>query len=79
MKFSLQSFSEKSVVVWNSLISKVLERNKLSVRGYIVPGMSTNSDLWASINFVKDKVSKILLEVQCQGDSLNWEAGNFSN
>ena len=51
LKVSEHNFFCKSPVIWNALIDKILEKNSLSDKGYIIPGSKINSDLAASISF----------------------------
>ena len=45
--------------------------------GYIIPGEEENSDLCASISFMKEKLTKCLLKLQSKGSKETWEDGQF--
>ena len=43
----------------------------------IIPGSSTNSDLCCSTSTFKNRMKEILLEIQKQGDTFEWQTPNF--
>ena len=66
-------------LMWNSLISKVLNTSVPENNGILVTGSSKNSDMSAPIQFVKAKLKNVLLEHQKAGDTLDWIPVNFFN
>ena len=57
---------------WNEIFDKVFVQCKSQENGIVIPGSSINSDLSASIGFVKQKVKSSLLKKQNDGDPINW-------
>ena len=56
LEVSKQNFVFKATKVWNKLIGHALERNESANSGVIIPRSARNSDLSASIAFVKGKI-----------------------
>ena len=77
LNISKINFVFSSSLLWNSLISKVLNTSVPQDNGLIVNGSSKNSDLCAPIQFVKAKVKNILFEQQKIGDTPDWIPNNF--
>ena len=74
-----QIFLSKSCKIWNTLVKDILEKNKINDNvGYIIPGEQVNSDLSASVAFVKDRLTKILLSKQLSGSEEMWEIEQFA-
>ena len=61
---SKRNFVYTGSVMWNNLISKILDKDTPGDTGVIVPGSSTTSDLRAPIGFVKQRLKSILLKTQ---------------
>ena len=79
LKVSEQNFVYKSITLWNSLVGKILENNKPnSSKGYIVPGETPNSDLSASLPFIKKQITFVLLNSQANGCDQVWNELNFT-
>ena len=77
LNISKNNFVSKSSVLWNSLISKILEKAQPCENGIIINGSARNSDLSTPIQFVKNKLRCILLSHQIFGDPLEWVPENF--
>ena len=79
LKVSEHNFTHKSIALWNSLIGGIIESNNPNLtRGYIVPGEKPNSDLSASIPFVKTKIKSVLLSSQSKGSAEIWDEPNLA-
>ena len=79
LDISKNNFLYKSSLIWNYLIQKVLVSPPLDkYTGTVIPGSIMNSDLSASIGFVKNSSKQFLLNVQKQGDSDEWSPHNFN-
>ena len=79
LKVSEHNFTHKSIALWNSLIGGIIESNNPNLtRGYIVPGEKPNSDLSASIPFVKTKIKSVLLSSQSKGSAEIWDETNLA-
>ena len=72
LNISKNNFVSKSSILWNSLISKILEKSQPGENGIIINGSARNSDLSTPIQFVKNKLRCLLLSHQKSGDPLNW-------
>ena len=53
---SQQNFVYRSSQIWNSLIKHVLSVCNVEESGIIIPGSTANSDLSASVAFIKKKL-----------------------
>ena len=72
------NFAMKACTIWNFFINGVLSKNAINNDvGYIIPGEEKNSDLSASISFVKENMTKCLLELQSGGSKETWEDDQF--
>ena len=79
LDISKNNFLYKSSLIWNYLIQKILVSPPLDENaGIVIPGSIVNSDLSASIGFVKNSSKKLLLNVQGRGDPNEWLPQNFS-
>ena len=62
--------------IWNNLIDDMLEKSlpieEGKFKGTIIQGSSKNSDLCASVSFIKNKLKDHLLNEQSSGDPLEW-------
>ena len=79
-------FSASSL--WNNLIDNIFTKLepitistsstscRLPFNEIIIPGSSMNSDLSASIGYVKSKVRSLLQQLQCKGDLNIWDNRN---
>ena len=74
LSISKNNFVFKSSSLWNELIELILEKSLPNKKGVIVKGSIPNSDLCATIPFVKNKLKSLLLDRQLSGDSLEWES-----
>ena len=75
------NFIYKAAQVWNKIIPKILNSPELDIgSGVVIPGFSVNSDLTTPIPFIKNRVKKLLYEIQRQGDTVQWlsDGSNFS-
>ena len=79
LDISKVNFVFSSSLMWNSLISKVLNTSVPENNGILVTGSSKNSDMSAPIQFVKAKLKNVLLEYQKSGDTPDWIPVNFFN
>ena len=65
------NFIYKAAQVWNKIIPKMLNSPELDIgSGVVIPGSSVNSDLTTPIPFIKNRVKKLLYEIQRQGDTV---------
>ena len=67
LEVSKQNFVFKATKVWNKLIGHALERNEPANYGIIIPGSARNSEVSASIAFVKDKIKIYIRNYQKLG------------
>ena len=73
-----QNFLFKSCKIWNTFVKDILEKNKINgTLGYIIPGEEANSDLSASVVFIKDRLTKILIGKQSSGLDEIWEKSHL--
>ena len=64
----------KSCKIWNEFAKDDFEKNKINNSiGYIIPGEEANSELSASVAFIKDRLTKILLAKLSSGSKEIWE------
>ena len=64
LEISKNNFVFQSSSIWNKLIVNILQRNLQSENGIVVRGSSQNSDLCATLPFVKKKLKTILFNQQ---------------
>ena len=75
---SKHNFVMKACAIWNFFINDILSKSTINNHvGYIIPGEEENSDLWASISFVKENLTKCLLKLQSKGCKETWEDDQF--
>lgn len=74
---SKYNFVFSATVLWNSLLGKVLDPSEPTNSGLVIQGSSRNSDLTASIPFIKIKLQNFLLKQQNIGNSKDWIPSNF--
>ena len=67
LEVSKQNFVFKATKVWNKLIGHALERNEPANSCIIISGSARNSNLSASIAFVKDKIKMYIRNSQKLG------------
>ena len=75
------NFIYKAAQVWNKMIQKILNSPELDIgSGVVIPGSFLNSDLTTPIPFIKNRVKKMLHEMQRLGDTVQWlsDGSNFS-
>ena len=72
LEVSKQNFVFKPTKVWNKLIGHALERNEPANSGLIIQGSARNSDLSASIAFVKGKIKIYIQNSQKLGHIYLW-------
>ena len=72
LEVSKQNFVFKATKVWNKLIGHALERTEPEISGLIIPGSARNSDLSASIAFVKGKIKMYIQNSQKLGHIYLW-------
>ncbi len=66
------NFAFKSSKIWNEHVTHIFTNCEAGENGIIIPGLAKNSDLAASIGFVKMNLKKHLLSLQKQGEPTNW-------
>ena len=76
------NFIYKAAQVWNKIIPKILNYPELDIgSGVVIPGSSVNLDLTTPdpIPFIKNRVKKMLYEMQRLGDTVQWlsDGSNF--
>ena len=76
LDISKNNFLFNACKIWNNLIGDMLEKS-LPVedgkfKGIIIQGSVKNSDLCASVSFIKNKLKHHLLEQQSSGDMVEW-------
>ena len=75
------NFAFKASQIWNDIIPHILNQPVLdSQTNLIIPGSCINSDLSASLGYIKTFAKKLILKIQSHGDSLQWSSDgtNFS-
>ena len=76
LDISKNNFVFNSCKIWNNLIGYMLEKSspldKGKYKGTIIQGSSKNSDLCASISFIKNKLKVHLLSDQSSGNPVEW-------
>ena len=78
LDISKQNFVAKACTIWNSCISKVLQQSPLNnQKCVVIMGAIDNSDLSASIGYIKSTMVKYLLDKQKKGCSDEWQPINF--
>ena len=78
LDISKQNFVAKACSIWNSCISKVLQQSPLNnQKCVVIMGAIDNSDLSASIGYIKSTMVKYLLDKQKKGCSDEWQPINF--
>ena len=77
LNISKNNYVFRSSELWNSLISKVLEKNKADKDGLVIRGSARNSDFCATIPYIKQKLKGILLCRQKLGNQTDWCPPNF--
>ena len=77
LNISKNNYVFRSSELWNSLISKVLEKNQADEDGLVIRGSVRNSDFCATIPFIKQKLKGILLCRQKLGNQTDWCPPNF--
>ena len=82
LDISKKNFVFSSCSIWNKLVGNILEKNSLtclhSQNYVIIRGSSKNSDLCATIPFVKRKLKAFLLDQQSSGGVIEWVPENVS-
>ena len=73
------NFVFKASQIWNKLIYHLLNKSTPCSNGMIIQGSTENSDLLASIPFIKFKLKESLNFVQNSGNTELWESTNFYN
>ena len=80
------TFLYKSSVMWNKCTKIIFTKTSLSeiCHSYmktpvkiIIPGSAPNSDLCCSTSTFKNRMKEFLLEIQKQGDAIEWKTLNF--
>ena len=69
---SQQNFVYRSSEIWNSLIKHVFSICNVEESGIIIPGSTANSDLSASVAFIKNKLRAKLKANQKTGRVTKW-------
>ena len=76
LDISKNNFVFNACTIWNSLIGDMLEKSlpldKGKYKGTVVQGSSKNSDLCATVSFIKNKLKCHLLNQQSSGDLIEW-------
>ena len=76
LDISKNNFVFSASTIWNSLIGDMLEKSlpldKGKFKGTVVQGSSENSDLCATVSFIKNKLKSHLLDQQSSGDLVEW-------
>ena len=76
LDISKNNFVFNACTIWNNLIDDMLEKSlpieEGKFKGTIIQGSSKNSDLCASVSFIKNKLKDHLLNEQSSGDPLEW-------
>ena len=79
LEISRQNFVYNASLIWNGIISQVLNKCDPYPNNIMVPGSSENSDLSASISFIKNRVKKHLFvsqSLQTPGRINEWMPNN---
>ena len=76
LDISKNNFFFSACSIWNNLIGDMLEKSmpldEGKFKGTVVTGSSINSDLCATVSFVKNKLKSHLLYQQSLGDIVEW-------
>ena len=76
LEISKNNFVFQSSSIFNKLIINILQRNLPGENGIVFRGSSQNSDLCATLPFVKKKLKTILFNQQSLGNTIKWVAEN---
>ena len=74
---SKNNFVFNSCVIWNKLVENILERSLPNENGIVVRGVTKNSDLCATMPFIKNKLKAELLSLQRLGNNTDWISDNL--
>ena len=78
LNYSRRQFIFKGAIIWNALNRKVLNSPELDHKiNIVIPGSCVNSDLSASICFIKNQLKRSLLHILNKGDPTDWSSSNF--
>ena len=76
LEISKNNFIFNACTIWNDLIDNLLEKSlpldKGKFKGTVIKGSAINSDLCATISFIKDRLRCHLLLKQSSGDIVEW-------
>ena len=80
LDISKRNFIFSSCSIWNKLVGNIFEKSVLTHLGgdrfVIIVGSTPNSDLCATIPFVKNKLKIYLLNKQASGEVDTWAPDN---
>ena len=83
---SNDTYLYKSSVLWNKCtniifskpsLSEILHSHMKSPVKIMIPGSAPDSDLCCSVSTFKNRMKELLLEIQKQGDPIEWQTPNF--
>ena len=76
LDISKNNFIFSASTIWNNLIEILLEKSlpidEGKFKGTIIKGSGINSDLCATVSFIKNKLKHHLLDYQSSGDIVEW-------
>ena len=76
LEISKNNFVFNACTIWNNLIENILEKSlaldKGKFKGTVIKGSTINSDLCATVPFIKNKLKCHLLVKQSSGDIVEW-------
>ena len=72
LNISQYNFLNRCSSLWNKFTGNVMEKNKPESDGKLIPGSTENSDFFAPVPIVKNKLKSILLTRQKDGDLHKW-------
>ena len=76
LDISKNNFVFNACTIWNSLIEDMLEKSlpldKGKFKGTVIKGSAKNSDLCATMSFIKNKLKCHLLDKQSSEDIVEW-------
>ena len=56
LEVSKQNFVFRATEIWNKMVKRVFQRINNELSGLIIPGSTPNSDLSASVRYIKNQI-----------------------
>ena len=86
LEISRRNYIFSASKLWNSAMKHVFVKVNVSssncvipgsLNNLVIPGLLSNSDIFTPIGYVKNKIKSLLIQIQKQGDSIEWNDYNF--